>query len=124
MDDFESAVSFRNLAAREGLVIEGFRHPEGSFYYDLNQGGFSSLADAAKVVQIVTLARQEAGHEDHGEHVAMLNLVAKRSELSDKKEVQRGVYWHRPYHVSATPDLWISLEDWLKEQGHPYVPAP
>jgi hypothetical protein len=114
MDDFERATQFRNAVVEQRVGWSyGDQEPE-NFFFDLNSGQIYTKRDAESAMKVVQLAREAAADEGYGDHNALLSLVAERSELG-----RNSVYWHRPYHVRASddPEVWISLKDWLKEQG-------
>lgn len=115
---FETAPAFRAEAARQGLIVDSFwpkNKDERRFWYDLNQGQFYSDPDPATILRILALA---ASISD-GEQNAMLWLVAKRSDIAEKVQVN----WQRGYYVANRDDPnWVTLRDWLAEQGHPYSP--
>ncbi len=112
--------NFRRDAAETGLITEhGQFDKENRFFLDLNQGGICVQGDAISLLTMVKLARKHARYEDHGEHQAILSLVAHRSRVTEKH-----VMWNRAHHVEGSRNNpeWISVKDWLEEQGHPYVP--
>lgn len=114
MDDTKRAENFRNSVVQHGLGWDYGKEEPENFFFDLNSGQIHTKRDAESVMKVVQLARVAAESESYGDHQALLSLVARKSELSDSR-----VYWHRPYHVNARtePEVWISLKDWLTEQG-------
>jgi hypothetical protein len=121
MDDFQRADRTRGEARILGLINSGhYSLSSGEcFNFDLNQGEMSSVdQDPWKILLLVSLARSNAREEGYGEHNALLSLVARVSEINDRR-----VYWHRPYHVNALPSdtKWISLAEWLAWCGCPYI---
>lgn len=119
--DFDDARNFRSDAQRVGLLVpeRDRRGGQRSFYLDLNQGQLYVVPKAEDVLKLVQLARKHAESESYGEHLAILALVARRFELSEAR-----VSWHRPYHVSSDDAItWITMREWLKVNGHPYVPG-
>ncbi len=114
IDDFERATQFRNAVVEHGVGWSYSDKEPENFFFDLNSGQIYSKRDAESVMKVVQLAREAAASANYGDHIALLSLVADRSELG-----RNSVYWHRPYHVRAIddPKVWISLKDWLKEHG-------
>jgi hypothetical protein len=114
LDDFERAEQFRNAVIEQGYGWHYGGQEVPNFFFDLNSGQIYAKQDPESVMGVVRLAR-EAAHDDmYGDHNALLALVAARSEVNGDR-----VYWHRPYHVGASdnPAVWISLKDWLTENG-------
>ncbi len=118
--DHEKTMLFRREALEEGLGGGSAITTSARFFLDLNQGPLYAPADVEKIIRLVELARKHAVDEAYGEHGALLQLVARRDELDDAM-----VMWHRPYHVNMgrPSDDWVSLQDWLAENGHPYSPS-
>jgi hypothetical protein len=116
VNSFDLAENFRDAAEAQGLSF-GSR-PDGQsqfFYLDLNSGQMYIKTDPESVMSVVRLAREVGAIDDmSGTHNAILNLVARRNQTADNR-----VNWQRPYHVGAynAPDVWISLRDWLIDNG-------
>lgn len=107
-------------AVEKGLIYRpaSFRIPARYFYYDLNSGEIKGKTDPLRVLQLVELASKRTD----GDHNTLLQLIAKRSDVDDADA--KYVYWHRSYHIDhKKPGEWISLREWLEENGVPYVHA-
>lgn len=113
-DDFK----LRDEAVKLGLKVDSRTHDGRVFYYDLNYGQIYGSTDPDKVFALVKLARKCASFDGDGEHNALLNLVARKDELGDESSGR--VCWHRVYYTNARnePDAWISLRDFLTNNGH------
>jgi hypothetical protein len=118
--DHQRTMAFRREAMEEGLGGGSAITTSARFFLDLNQGPLYAPADVEKIARLVELARKHAVEESYGEHGALLELVARREELDGAV-----VMWHRSYHVNRgrVPDGWVSLRDWLAENGHAYSPS-
>jgi len=86
-------------------------------FYDLNMGALRGPKEPEKVLSLVNLARKHADSENYGEHNALLDLVCQRKDTQAER-----IIWHRSYHTRASNErhLWVSLREWLAENGHPY----
>ena len=115
--DHQRTMAFRREAMEEGLGGGSAITTSARFFLDLNQGPLYAPADVEKISRLVELARKHSVDETYGEHGALLQLVARREEFDGTV-----VMWHRPYHVNmgCLPDDWVSLHDWLAENGRPY----
>jgi len=112
-DDFERARNLRNEAEQRGITLKRGEEDKPHYHFDLNLGAMKTSKDPQKALELVQLAVEQSA-PGFGEHKALLGQVAKLKELE-----QDTVTWHDPFAVEAekNPKVWVSLEDWLNEQG-------
>ncbi len=111
--DLKKLIQFRIEAQRRELILP--YNAKGPRYdFDLNGGQLLTRQELQVVWNLVRLARDYADSDGSGEHNALLQLVAKKSELGQEK-----VGWCRSYHVGVTKDSkeWKSLQSLLEESG-------
>jgi len=109
----EKVEQFRTEAQERELILPwSAKCPR--YFFDLNQGQLYTKQELPVVWDLVKLARDHADNDTYGEHNALLQLVARVSELE-----KESVYWHRPYHVGAAedPKEWKSLQSLLEDNG-------
>jgi hypothetical protein len=106
---------FRNEAKALGLIVDRNEYPGRMFWLDLNMGQFAVPANAIAIRQLVTVCQKHFPGRS-GEHIAILELIAQKSDLANASNDT--VPWYRSYHyIDRVRSEWVSLAEWLKSQG-------
>ena len=117
-------MAFRKQAEELGLSLANSSSKDHNrvFMLDLNNAGTIYVpGHPEKVLELVKLARTYEKFEEFGEHVAILNLFAKKQELEEESYIN----WYRPWlaNFGRPEDAWIQLGQWLQENESPYEPS-
>ena len=112
-------VGLWNEAQRLKLLkpdVAHFRDLKDCFGFDCNTlGSMKTSQDPRNILKLVLLIRKDytVGHE----HLELLGQVALIEDLTNSY-----VRWGRSYHMgySHNPEKFITLREWLAENGHPY----
>ncbi len=91
-------------------------YPRPCFRFDLNDmGRIYTPIDPVSVLKLVEIMRKYDDSE-YGHHSAILNQMACRSAFGGDL-----IDWQRVQYAGREPE-WVSLRDWLRENGCPYMP--
>lgn len=109
------AAEFRADAERLGVTLSDEEAMDKKHhYFDLNMGAIRVEESPAKVFDLVELSSRYEDEKHPRELGMLLSLVTSKNEWDAYPEI----VWRRPGHVeNPHDDKWITLRDWMKEQG-------
>lgn len=107
-----------------GLIkarVSHFKDLKDRFGFDCNNlGSMQTSKRPEKILELILLIREKYSTTHAkccGEHLEILGQVALRGDLPNSY-----VRWGRAYQLvpQGKRHEWVSLEEWLAENGHPY----
>jgi hypothetical protein len=128
----ERQAAFREKAVELNLMVEFRSHKDEKWrhFFDINAGSFYSFDDKPETVKrLVELARECAEDVGYGEHNALIQLVALKTEIVkwERKEGDKTLMWQRSYYAipirlpakerAREEEKWITLLGFLKARN-------